>query len=364
MNSTFFWSRDTITVTPSGTAAVLPVQNDTATGLRKFSNQEVDDIFSAMERRERELDSIARVRAYHSYLRSIRKPEPKGFDTASVPYNVSRDTMLEVQNPLGMLGRSYFSSKDTMKPVFLESRQTTELPVLEESTIKSSYNSVPSHNLRPDWLLAVIIGSLVLLAWLKLFFNKFLDQTIQSVGNYQLSTKLLRDQNIFSRRVAFALNLNFVLVGASFIYLVFGFFNLRLFLLGDFLSYLSYAGIISVLLILRYIVSHIIGHVFNKQHEFKEYLHQLLLIYKNLGIYLLILVIGIAYIREDLRIYLVYSSGLLLAAALILRMQKGVKIILINKDFLIFYLILYLCTLEILPLLIFYRVFSSSVLTG
>ncbi|MFC2080646.1 DUF4271 domain-containing protein [Bacteroidota bacterium] len=336
---------------------------DSATSLRKFSTEQVDDIFKAMEKKERELDSIARVRAYYSYLRSLKQPEPVGFDTSAVPYFFDQDSLPRVLNPLKHFSTSYYSSKDSLKPVFIERAESPEIHTLTEPGNIPFKTDDIVHDLRPVWLLGIIIGSLLLLAFLKLFYNKFLDQTMQAVSNYQLSTKLLRDHNIFSRRVAFALNVNFILVGAAFIYLILGHFHIRPFPLNDFISYLAYAGILAVILILRFLSCYAIGHIFNKLYEFREYLHQLLLIYKSLGIYLLILVIGIAYIREDLRIYLVYLSALLLATAGILRIIKGVKILL-NKDISLLYLILYLCTLEILPLLIFYKFFSSLVLTG
>jgi hypothetical protein len=354
VNSTFFFYQDTAAAVPS----------DTVTGIRKFSTDEADDIFRAMEKREREFDSIARVRAYYAYLRSIEQDEPEGFDTSAVPYYFVADSLVPAENPLSYLKQRFLSSRDTSKPVFIEKLVATETVAAEYPGENQLLSSVPSHETRPDWLLGIIIGSLVLLAWLKLFYNKFLDQTIQSVANYQLSTKLLRDQNIFSRRVAFVLNINFILVGASYVYLLFGFLRIRPFPLNDLLSYFGYAGIILGLLILRFVVSHLIGYVFNRHFEFREYLHQILLIYKSLGVYMLILVIGIAYIRDDLRVYLIYISGILLVAAFILRITKGMKIILNNKDILIFYLILYLCTLEIIPLLIFYRFFSSSFLAG
>ena len=363
MNSTFFFVQDTIPRATTDTVSPTPVLRDSASSLRKFSTVEVDDIFMAMEKKENQLDSIARVRAYYAYLRSLEQQKPEGFDTAAVPYNFVQDSSLSDVNPLSHFNTIYFSLKDTLKPVFIEK---TEIPVIHTGTEAISSPAPSSgiyHDLRPDWLLGIIIGSLVLLAWLKLFYNKFLDQMMQSVVNYQLSTKLLRDQNIFSSRVAFALNINFIVVGAAFIYLIFKYFQISPLSLNDFLSYLAYAGTITGLLIRRFTISHFIGHVFSKHYEFREYLHQLLLIYKSLGIYLLVLVIGIAYIREDLRIYLVYLSGLLIIAAFILRLAKGFKIIL-YKDISIYYLILYLCTLEILPFLIFYKFFASSVLTG
>ncbi len=309
-------------------------------------------------------DTIARVKGNDKYLRSLKQKEPEGFDTAAVPYYFTEDSLVSCENPLHYLNQQYYSSKDIPKPVFFEQAKTIETQIVKEPIMDTVSSFIPDHNLRPDWLLGIIIGSLVLLAWLKLFYNKFLDQTIQSVVNYQLSAKLLRDQNIFSRKVAFALNINFIFVAAAFVYLVFDYFQLRLFALKNILSFFAYAGVIAGLLILRYIASHLIGHVFNNLSKFRDYLHQLLLIYKSLGIYLLVLVIGIAYIREDLRVYLLYLSGLLMVAAFIIRLVNGMKIILNIKDISIFYLILYLCTFEILPLLIFHRFFSSAVQTG
>ena len=317
---------------------------------------------TSAETRERVLDSISLDPPQRLADRPARIRRPSGFDTASVPYNLTSEQEFPEDNPLAPFQRKLFFSRNTSRSVFIEDTESTFYPtqILQQ---KTDYLPASSHELRPDWLFGLILISLILIAWLKLFYNKFLDQTIQALMNFQLSAKLLRDQNIFSKRVAFALNLNFVLIGSAFVYLLFGYFNIKPFRFSDFISFLAYSGIIVTLLLLRYIVSHLIGHVFQKQRVFQEDLHQVLLIYKNLGIYLIPIVIGIAYIHENIRIYLVFMSGTMLAAALILRLIKGIKI-LINKDVLIFYLILYLCTLEILPVLIFYRFFSFSVLTG
>ena len=241
----------------------------------------MDDIFKAMERKEREMDSIARARAHRAYLRSIEQKEPEGFDTTAVPYYFAKDTFRLNQNPLSNFKESFYSSKDTAKPVFHEMDNGTGIKSITEISPGPGSHSVHTHDLRPDWLLGIIIGSLVLLAWLKLFYNKFLNQTIQSFTNYQLSTKLLRDQNMFSLRVAFLLNINFILTGAAYIYLMLGFFGIRIFPFKDFLSYLVYAGILAGLLLLRFVVTHLVGHIFSKHFEFREYLHQLLLIHQK-----------------------------------------------------------------------------------
>jgi hypothetical protein len=341
------------------------ILRDSTPRFRKYSEAEVDSIFNMLERREQMLDSMTRAEARMKYLQPVKPIAPEEFDTAAVPYYLTDDFFPSQVHPISHFSTRYFCPRDTSKPVLVE-LETNSPAQRETRTELSSPPDMPparSHDLRPDWLLVIIVGSLVLLAWLKLFYHKFLDQMMQSIANYQLSVKLLRDQNIFSRRVAFALNLNFVFMGGAYLYLIFGYYNLRPFLLNNILSYLCYSGCLMILLIIRYIVLHITGYLFNNQHVFREYLHQIFLIYKSLGIYLIILVIGLAYIREELRIYFIYLGMALLIAAYLLRFFRGIKI-LMNKDVLIFYLILYLCTLEILPLLILYRFFALSVLRG
>ena len=363
MNLTLFILQDSLVRSSPDSLPAQAVLNDSTSSLKKFSPNEAEAIFLSIEKREKKIDSIARVRAEKAHILSLKQQKATEWDTTAVPYASMDNGAISVQNPLKGLNKQFFSAKDTAKPIFHEEENSPGFISNTEIAPRFPEPLPASQDLRPDWLLFIVIGSLVLLAWLKLFYNKFLDQTVQSIGNFQLSTKLLRDQNIFSRRVAFALNVNFVVIGATYVYLISEFFHIQLFPLKGILSFLAFAGILSGLLILRYIVSRTIGHIFQMQSPFREYLHQLLLIYKTLGIALLVMVIGIAYIRQDLRIYLVLLSGLLLLSALILRIAKGLKVVLVSKDVLIFYLILYLCTLEFLPILILYRLFSSS-LTG
>jgi hypothetical protein len=55
---------------------------------------------------------------------------------------------------------------------------------------------------------------------------------------------------------------------------------------------------------------------------------------------------------------MLWAGALMLGAGIIFKIIRGYQII-IRKDVLFIYLILYLCTLEILPLLLGYKVFMS-----
>jgi hypothetical protein len=149
-----------------------------------------------------------------------------------------------------------------------------------------------------------------------------------------------------------------LIIFGLFIYLVFAHFNINPLSLKPFYAYLLYTTILAILLLIRYILTLLTSHIFNQQIYFREYLYHILIIYKNLGIVFIPIVFCIAYIQEDLHIYFIIFALVLTALGYLFRFIKGFQLI-IKKDILIFYLILYLCTLEILPILFYYKFFSG-----
>ena len=269
----------------------------------------------------------------------------------NIPYYIPDTFNLYNQNQsIRNFSNHYFTIKETSDLIFKEEVKPPDSLTRLES---SQYQDI-----NPDWLLAVIIGSLIVLASLKLFFNKFFDQVLVAMWNFQLGSKFLRDQGIFSRRVSLVLNINFLLIFGLFIYLVLTHFNINPFSLKPILAYLTYTFILTIILLTRYILILLTGQIFNRQTLFREYLYHILIIYKNLGIFFIPVVFCIVYINENLRIYFIILALVLIALAYVFRFFKGFQLI-IKKDALIFYLILYLCTLEILPVLFYYKFFSG-----
>jgi hypothetical protein len=275
----------------------------------------------------------------------------------NIPYYIS-DTFNLYQNiqSLRSFDNHYFAIKETSDLIFKEEVKSSGS--LIPADFKQNQDKTLNQDLHPDWLIGIIIGSLIILAWLKLFYHKFFDQVIVSMWNFQLGSKFLRDQGIFARRVGLVLNLNFLLIGGLFIYLVLTHFNFNPLSLKPIFAYFLYTAVLTILLLIRYIITITTGYIFNKQDYFREYLYHILVIYKNLGVFLIPIIFCISYIQENLRIYFIFFALALVAMAYLFRFIKGFQL-LIKKDVLIFYLILYLCTLEFLPVLFYYKFFSG-----
>ncbi len=329
----------------------------------RFTNDQIDSIFMITDRRQHEIDS-ARAVEEATYTRPERIITPIYIDREKVPYNLNKEyqSISSTFHFMEHLREKHYSLKDTQKAVFIETGPENEASAIISETTHSDGTGKEVAEFgrtgNPGWLLAAIILILILIAWLKLFYNKFFDQTLHALYNYQLSAKVLRDQNIFSRRVASVLNFNFIINLGLFCFLVSNFYGISIFSGSSFLRYIELCMLIAGFLLARYIITRLTGLVFNQDQLFKDYIHQILIAYKSLGVYLILIIIGLAYSPDEMKIYLVYTGLALIAVAYLTRIIKGFQII-FNKDVLIIYLILYLCTLEILPALVVYRYFSS-----
>jgi len=116
---------------------------------------------------------------------------------------------------------------------------------------------------------------------------------------------------------------------------------------------------ISLAVILRYMLNHTVGSVTRTRDLFNEYFFNISRSYKLIGIILMILNFFISYLVSIPDIYIIFFSFSFVSVLLLFRIIRLVYIFLIRR-FSLFYLILYLCALEILPALIFIKYLSGQ----
>lgn len=209
-----------------------------------------------------------------------------------------------------------------------------------------------------EWMIGISLFLLVLMAITRFSFGKYLFRVIDSVLNYQSSNNLFLEKNMRNIRGSIFLNTLFII-------------NISLFLVQysncffspenteiPFSTYLYTLLGIMGLYLGKIITIRSMGYIFNGTNEAKEYLHTVFIYNKNLGIILLLITLSVPFIAE-------FSSALLLNIGLVIalifyifRLFRGIKI-LFRKHVSIFYMILYLCALEILPLLVIYKLLIS-----
>jgi len=119
-------------------------------------------------------------------------------------------------------------------------------------------------------------------------------------------------------------------------------------------------GIVSLAVTLRHLACIITGSISGEQEIFREYLLSIYQSYRFGAIFLSAIIILISYTRILPVNDLIVSGIVIIGIMYIIRVIR-LLIIFLNRNISIFYLILYLCALEILPVLIIAKYFTGLV---
>jgi hypothetical protein len=151
--------------------------------------------------------------------------------------------------------------------------------------------------------------------------------------------------------MSLGLNLVFALNLGLFIFFFLQYFSIEQQFPNKIVNVLVYSLGLIVLYSIKTFSCRLIGFLFKVPNEFAEYIHNINLFNKNIGLFLFPIVILYPYIDESIRPAVLYLGIAILSIMFLLRTIRGFQIIM-RKGVSFFYLILYLCAIEILPVLI------------
>jgi len=264
---------------------------------------------------------------------SLVKEEARG----QVIDSISRDSGVIVNDPI--------KSADTLQQIVVQQE-----PKYGGKEI-SRFQNIGLGN---DWLVGVILFSSFLLAASKFMFGKYLAKLVESIFNYHTASNLFLEKNINMIKGSALVNLLFVVNISLFAVSIinhnlispvqkYGFKEFCLIFLAILVLYLG-----------KVVVIRSLGYVFKGNNESKEYVFTTFLYNKNLGLFLFPVIIAIPFVQLYAVEWLMYIGVFMILFFFILRIARGLKI-LFRKHVSIFYMILYLCALEIFPLLMIYK---------
>ena len=215
-------------------------------------------------------------------------------------------------------------------------------------------------NVTPDWFFPIILVVLIFFAWIRFFYTKFFTQMIQAFLNNNLANQIVRDENIFVQRASVYLSIVFNLVGALFLYLVSVHFNWSLGGIGiGFSRFLFFVVVVSGAYAIKFLTLKICGWLFEQEREMATYIFNIFLINNILGMALLPFICIFAYNKTLAASWLLIMPLVLIGIAFCWRIFRGIQIGLGIPSFSPLYLFLYLCTLEIAPLMILLRMVNQ-----
>lgn len=224
----------------------------------------------------------------------------------------------------------------------------------------SGNEAIDRPHISPIWFFPIVLLVLAVFASLRIFYNKYFSQMMVAFINNNLTNQIVRDENILVQRASVYLSIVFNLIAALFLYLISIYYGWELGGIGmGFSRFLFFAIIVSAAYTLKFLILKICGWLFNLDREMATYIFNTFLINNILGITLLPFVCLIAYNQLLSTSWLILISLILAGLAFSYRLFRGVLVGLSMPSFSLLYLFLYLCTLEIAPMLILLRIIVS-----
>jgi len=205
-----------------------------------------------------------------------------------------------------------------------------------------------------DWITLILLLVLILFASVRNTYSKYMSHLFQSVVNYSTSFRMFREKNYPVLHGAYRLELYFYISVSIFLYLVFGFFQLEFFRHG-FLFFVICLGAVFIYFFGKKLLYQLLGSMFEGRQITNEFLFNMDNFNRVTGLFLFPVIALIAFYPFENPLLPVVLGIFIVAVFYLLLLQRGI-LILLKKQFSLFYLFLYLCTLEFLPLLLIYKV--------
>ena len=204
---------------------------------------------------------------------------------------------------------------------------------------------------RDRWVLVIIIGLLLYTAVLNRLMSKDVESVWSSFYSKRVLSQVSKEDSMIGSWTFIGLFLLFGLTFGLFLY-QFSAYQHVYYTISGFPLFISLTFIILVLFAVKFLLVKFLGFVFNINKVITEYLSVSYLTYFNIAFVFLPVAVCFSLLADGLIPYVLWLAYGLIAAIFVWQYLRGSVEIISNILFHKFYLIVYLCALEICPVLI------------
>lgn len=199
------------------------------------------------------------------------------------------------------------------------------------------------------WVHAILLSCFTLLVLLRVYDFRRISMLVQGFVRPAAVATLYREESALTSRVSFFLILNFVMVCSLFLWQS---------IATNSSSEVSDSAVVWIALallgvyVVKIISTRVLGFIFEVKEAAREYAYNIVLFNKTIGLILFPITLLLTYARQVPATWLIWSGLVLWGLALLYRLVRLSFIGFSVRGVSVFYIILYLCTLEILPVLV------------
>lgn len=206
----------------------------------------------------------------------------------------------------------------------------------------------------PAWFFITLFVLLGFYAWIRIYYGSILMQAIQASHSFQVATRMFKDNSILQKQLDNILYAFYFLSTGFLLFVTENHFGIEPYGISGFYLYLFNVAFLMISFLCRVVLISSAGFLFNKSQIYREYLYNIFIFNKLIGLSALPLLLLVIYTRGILMEVFQWISISAISAILIMRLIRG-GVFYFKKDISIFYMFLYLCALEIAPLVLLYR---------
>lgn len=286
---------------------------------------------------------------------SVDSANIRGIDTSNI--KISADTLSYV-----IIDSTRIIHSDTIEKLVLSKYKSNDYNFMDNNRVLSrkyiNRNDIRIRKLEHQWIVFTLLFVVLLYTIIKNIYDKTLGVIFQAYWNDRAISQFTRDDNFFKLRNSVLYFVLFALVYGLLLKYVFNYFDVVL-SYKEFEEYVFICILIALFYLAKFVLLKLTGFIFSMQRLISGYLS--ILSVSNFVYSIIIIPLLLFYQFSDTSI-----QPLLLAIILILfcfntvyKYLRTGSFVINNFQFPKFYLFLYLCTLEIMPLLIVYKVFIA-----
>ncbi len=212
----------------------------------------------------------------------------------------------------------------------------------------------------PDWFAIVLFFLIVGITTVKVFYQNIFRQLVEAVYSFAVTNQVVRDENLLVQRASVLLNVIFYCSSGLFFYWISVRYNWNHPILNEgLLRFLFFAFVTAVFFTVKMLLLKLLGAIFNLDKPVAVFIFSIFLTNNLLGVLLVLITSFMAYLSGVSLINYVYLVLGILSLAFIFLLYRAFLISRTVQGYSLYYLILYFCTLEIVPIVLIIKLASE-----
>ncbi len=208
-----------------------------------------------------------------------------------------------------------------------------------------------------EWEIVILLVFIFSIAVAKAYYSKRFLQVLKSIPLGRFAAQVIREEKVYTQRGQFLLQFSFFIIAPLFLIYISHYLLNVSFTEINILDYLFLFGCILIVYFIKTATHLLLSKFFNSMDIFREYIFNVFSINAGLGLLFAITLICQLFISNHNAF--IYNVAITLTSIMFLfRLVRG-SFLIVSKNYPLFYGFLYLCTLEILPLVVIFKILSS-----